>query len=147
MDSNEEEALFDIHEQRLQENNDESEQQLSVVDHRNPVLRDVRRHYGKIITHQHEHIGVLDRKLHMLKIVSGVLLILLIIIKFSRGSCEIEPSNTSEIQQTCLNQKEYYNCDKEQGKTNAYRKICEEITFCLKDPLTYKQNMDEKKWK
>ena len=59
----------------------------------------------------------------------------------------MEPLNTSDIQQQCINQKEFYNCDKEQPKSNPYWKICEEMTFCLKDPLAYKQNMDEKEWK
>ena len=124
MDGSQEQDLFDAYEQNLQENTDEAEQEIAVVDHRSAVLRDVRRYYGRIITEQHGCIDHLGTKLDMLKIISFVLLVLLIIIKFSRGPCEMESNDTADIQQLCMNQRENYNCDKEPAKANPYWKMC-----------------------
>ena len=45
-----------------------------------------------------------------------------------------------------MEKKALYDCDKEQSKSSPYLRICEDIKFCLKDPVSYKLKMEEKEW-
>jgi hypothetical protein len=111
------------------------------------MIYDLRRHYGGIICRQENFIGILSQKLELLKVIIGILLVVTIIIRFSSSPCEADPHNTSRIQQDCIEQKALLNCDKDSSKNNSNWKICEEITLCLKDPLSYKKLLDDRKWK
>ena len=71
---------------------------------------------------------------------------LLLLIKFSCNSCGDDLPNTSLVQQECMEKKALYDCDKEQSKSSPYLRICEELKFCLKDPVSYKLKMEEKEW-
>lgn len=120
--------------------------EIAQINPRDRVLQDLRRHYGGIIHRQDNHIGILYEKLWLLKIIAGVLLILAILIKLSSSPCEVEddPFDTSSIQQVCMRDKVFYNCDKDFSKGNPNWKMCEEIANCLKDPLQYKSKQTQK---
>ena len=88
-------------------------------------MRGVRRHYGRLLNVQHVEIDHLGRRLELLKIASGVLLVLLILIRLSCGSCGESVPNTSLIQHECMEKRALYDCDKEQPKSSPYMRICE----------------------
>jgi len=110
-------------------------------------MRDVRRHYGRLLNNQHVEIDHLGRRLELLKIVSGVLLVLLVLIKLSSNACGSDLPNTSGITQECLEKKALYDCDKEHKSNSPYQRLCEDLKFCLKDPVAYQLKKEEKEWK
>ena len=102
----------------------EEERQIDIIHPQSEVFQDLRRHYGKIINTQSTIIRLLSKKLEILKIVVGVLLFLTILIKLSSCYCGENPEDTVSIQQSCMNQKSLYNCDKDKN-SNPHWKICE----------------------
>lgn len=124
----------------------EMEQAISVINQKDEMIYDLRRHYGGIINRQSTFIDLLLQKLDMLKAIIGILIVIALIFRFSSSPCEADPNNTSRIQQECIERKSVYNCEKDSSKNNPNWKMCESIALCLKDPFAYKQAQDNKKW-
>ena len=87
-------------------------------------MRGIRRHYGEILNNQHVEIGYLGQRLELLKIASGVLLVLLLLVRLSCNSCGDDLPNTSVITQECMEKKSLYGCDVEQPKSSHVIRKC-----------------------